>query len=227
MGKERMFGETVTGRSVQWGGILPWCHAMPRHKPASRAHAPSFARRSVASLAARMMAEDGIGDYGYAKRKAARSLGLGEGETLPSNEEVEAELRIYQSLYQEDEQEDRVREMRLAALDLMSVLEDFHPYLVGGALDGTAGRYTSVELELFADSAKDVEIALLSRNIPYTSMEPRRAGPGTPDTQLRLEWNGVPMVLSLYPQQRERQQRRGVRPVRARAPALAALLDPK
>ncbi|MCK9283067.1 MAG: hypothetical protein M0P39_02170 [Rhodocyclaceae bacterium] len=203
---------------------------MPRHKPVQRAH-DTFARRAVASLAARLMAEEGIGDYGYAKRKAAKSLGLAEGETLPSNDEVEAELRIYQSLYQEDEQRDRLKEMRCAALDLMQLLDEFHPYLTGGVLDGTAGRYASVELDLFADSAKDVEISLLARNIAYDTFDPRRHGPDTPETQLRLEWEDVPMTLSIYPLNLERQQRRnphsGSRPQRAKATAVAALLDPK
>ena len=31
-------------------------------------------RREIAALAARMMAEDGISDFGFAKRKAARGL---------------------------------------------------------------------------------------------------------------------------------------------------------
>src|SRR5215218_3131130 len=83
---------------------------MARHKSSPRPN--TQARRSVASLAARMMAEDGINDYGHAKRKAARSLGLEEGEALPTNEEVEIELRAYQSLYQEDEQREHLGELR-------------------------------------------------------------------------------------------------------------------
>jgi broad specificity phosphatase PhoE len=78
---------------------------MPRRKPT--ASASSHARRAIASAAARLMAEHGIADYGMAKRKAARSLGVGEGEALPTNEEIEAELRAWQSLYQEDEQRER------------------------------------------------------------------------------------------------------------------------
>ena len=80
---------------------------MPRHKLNARygsSTGNSQARRSIASLAARMMAEDGIADYGFAKRKAARSLGFGDGETLPTNDEVETELRSYQSLFQDEDQ---------------------------------------------------------------------------------------------------------------------------
>jgi broad specificity phosphatase PhoE len=174
---------------------------MPRRKPAPSAS--SHLRRAIASAAARLMAEEGISDYGAAKRKAARSLGAGEGEALPTNDEIETELRAWQSLYQEDEQRERVRDLRTTALEVMQLLAEVNPYLTGGALDGTAGRYSAVELDLFADSSKDVEIALLSHGISYDTMDNRRIGV---DAQLGLEWNDCPVLISVYPPVAERQQ---------------------
>lgn len=174
---------------------------MPRRKlaPSSSSHL----RRAIAGAAARLMAEDGISDYGAAKRKAARSLGASESEALPTNEEIETELRAWQSLYQEDEQRERVHDLRTIALEVMQSLAEFHPYLTGGALDGTAGRYSAVEIDLYADSSKDVEIALLSRGISYDTMDNRRIGV---DAQLRLDWNDFPVLISIYPPIAERQQ---------------------
>lgn len=174
---------------------------MPRRKPAPSAS--SHLRRAVATAAARLMAEEGIGDYGTAKRKAARSLGASEGEALPTNEEIETELRAWQSLYQEDEQRERVHDLRATALEVMQLLVEFNPYLTGGALDGTAGRYSAVEIDLFADSSKDVEIALLSHGISYDTVDNRRIGL---DAQLRLDWNDYPVLISIYPPVVERQQ---------------------
>lgn len=174
---------------------------MPRRKPA--VPASSHLRRSIAAAAARLMAEEGIGDYGAAKRKAARSLGAAESDALPTNEEVEAELRAWQSLYQEDEQRERVHDLRTTALEVMQQLAEFNPYLTGAALDGTAGRYSAVEIELFADSSKDVEIALLSHGISYDIVDNRRQGL---DSQLRLDWNDFPVMISVYPPLAERQQ---------------------
>lgn len=174
---------------------------MPRRKPP--ASASSYLRRTIASAAARLMAEDGITDYGAAKRKAARSLGAGEGEALPTNEEIETELRAWQSLYQEDEQRERVHDLRTTALEVMHLLAEFNPYLSGGALDGTAGRYSAVELDLYADSSKDVEIMLLSHGISYDTLDNRRIGV---DAQLRLDWNDFPVLISVYPPSAERQQ---------------------
>lgn len=195
---------------------------MPRRKPSQPAS--SHLRQSIASAAARLMAEDGIGDYGQAKRKAAKNMGMGDGEALPSNEEVEAELRAYQSLYQDEEQTERLRELRQAALEAMEFLADFRPYLTGAVLDGTAGRYAQIEIEVFADSAKDVEIFLLSRNISYEVAPNRHQGPDAPETRLRLDWDDAGILLSVYPFQAERRQKAGSHPGRARAEAVAALL---
>ena len=204
---------------------------MPRHKPSPRfgnsgSHGKSQVRRSVASLAARMMAEDGIADYGFAKRKAAKALGVVDGETLPTNDEIETELRTYQSLFQEGQQHEHLQELRTAALNVMEFLADFHPYLTGAVLDGTAGRYAGIDIDLYADSAKDVEISLLSRDISYESSEPRHQTPNAPETQLHLDWQDIPVTLSIYPLVSERQQRRDspTHPTRARTSAVAALL---
>jgi hypothetical protein len=200
--------------------------------PRSNKSAPrpdSSLRRAIAGAAARLMAEDGIADYGTAKRKAARQLGAGEGEALPTNDEIEAELRAYQAIYQEDEQRLRLRQLRGVALEVMSLLEDFRPYLTGAVLDGTAGRYAETEIDLYADSAKDVEIFLLSRQLPFDAVDGRRLGPDAPDTRLRLDWSGEPVLLSVYPLDAERQRRRnphtGRVTQRARADTVAGLLE--
>ena len=64
----------------------------------SPAHRSNLLRREIAALAARMMAEDGIQDYGFAKRKAARQLRASETESLPTNSEIEIELGAWQAL---------------------------------------------------------------------------------------------------------------------------------
>ncbi|OHC68469.1 MAG: hypothetical protein A2045_06650 [Rhodocyclales bacterium GWA2_65_20] len=199
---------------------------MPRRKPIP--NAGSHLRREIAGVAARMMAEDGIADYGFAKRKAAKSLGGGDGVSLPTNEEVEAELRTYQAIYQDEEQPERLQELRRAALEVMGLLADFRPYLTGAVLDGTAGRYSGIEIDLYADSAKDVEIMLLSHNIAYDPDDNIRNRPDAPEAQLRLDWAGIPVLLSVYPFVAERRQLRnphtGRSSQRARADAVAALL---
>lgn len=190
-----------------------------------RANPPrgTYIRREIAALAARMMAEDGIADFGFAKRKAARQLGVSETEGLPTNAEIEAELRAWQSLYQDDEQEDRIRAMRETAVAVMHLLDEFRPYLTGGVLDGTAGRYSEVEIELYPESAKDVEIFLLNQGIDYEHREPRRVTNHLPEAILSLDWDDVPVRLTIHEQITERMPRRGIE--RARVAAIEALLE--
>lgn len=128
-------------------------------------------RERIAQQAARLIAEDGLQDYSLAKLKAARQIGAPDTHNLPNNSEVEQALRDYQSLYQKDEQSERLRQLRRQALDMMRLLERFDPYLVGSVLDGTATRYSDIDLQIFADSSKVVELFLLSQQIPYKNAE--------------------------------------------------------
>lgn len=183
----------------------------------------SYIRREIAALAARLMAEDGINDFGFAKRKAAKQLGVSETEALPNNAEIEAELRAWQAIYQDDEQEDRIRTMRETAVVVMRMLEEFRPYLTGGVLDGTAGRYSEVEIELYPESAKDVEIFLLNEGITYEHRESRRVTNYMPEVILSFDWDDVPVRLTVHEQVAERSSRRGTD--RARVTAVEALLQ--
>jgi len=190
-------------------------------------------RRDIANLAARLMAEDGISSYSLAKRKAAKQLGAPDSEALPANQEVDAALRDYLALYQGDELRERLVLLRREALEMMRLLAVFNPYLTGPVLDGAAGRYAEAEIELFADSAKDVEIFLLERNF---SFEPanirhtgRQQGQNQPEARLRLDGKVATLLLSIYPYILERMRCRnphtGQVPGRANAETVAALLE--
>ena len=130
-------------------------------------------RSRIAHLAARLMAEDGIEDYALAKRKAARQAGLPDTRELPTNEEIDAELRTYREIFQPDMHRDRLRTLRERALRAMRELAQFNPYLTGSVLSGSAGKYADVNLHLFTDSPKAVELHLIDRKIPYRTSQAR------------------------------------------------------
>jgi len=124
-------------------------------------------RQLVAQRAASMMAEEGISDYAYAKKKAGRQLGVLDVNCLPSNAEVEEEIKRHNEIYHGEEQPENLRRLRVGALEIMQMLERFNPHLTGPVLDGTAGRYAETHVFLFADSLKEVEIFLLNRQVAY------------------------------------------------------------
>ena len=163
-------------------------------------------RARIAAAAARIMAEDGIDDFALAKRKAARQLGALDAQALPGNDEIELELRAYRELYQAEAHPERIAELRRVALDAMRTLEQFNPYLTGPVLTGLAGPYAEVDLQLFPDSAKDVEIFLLDRNIAFRTQEGQRftGDRARAVSVLSLAWQGAPLRLSVFDPRDER-----------------------
>lgn len=128
-------------------------------------------RKLVAQQAARMMAEEGISDYGYAKKKAGRQLGATDVNCMPTNAEIEDEIRLFHEIYNSENHPEDLRQLRTDALVVMQLLERFNPHLTGQVLDGSAGKYAETHVHLFADSLKEVEMFLLNQQIPYESNE--------------------------------------------------------
>ena len=139
----------------------------------SRERSRDDIRSAIAVHAARLMAQDGIEDYGLAKRKAAKQLGIPESGRLPTNDEIDAALREYQEIYQRDDQAQRVRELRQHAAKVMRGLAVFDPHLTGSALSGIAGPYAGIRLQLFTDDIKAVELLLIDRDIAYKTTQTR------------------------------------------------------
>lgn len=128
-------------------------------------------REQLAHHAAKLMAEDGITDHAFAKRKAARQLGAADTQHLPSNQEVDEALHSYRMLYQRDSHPGIQRQLREDALSAMHLLAEFHPYLTGSVLSGTAGKQSDINIMLFSDDAKAVLLFLLKNNIEFEDGE--------------------------------------------------------
>jgi predicted nucleotidyltransferase len=183
-------------------------------------------RRRIAHEAARMIAEDGGMDYGFAKRKAARQLGAPDSRHLPDNREIEEALRSYQALYQNQEQQDRLSMLRQVAVEYMELLEDFDPHLTGAVLSGTAGRHSEIDLQLFTDSSKELEFFLMGRQLAYRHSETRTDGQYYP--RYSLEDPRAAVELTIYPAAELRHMRRlqsDGTPRRARLDQVRALLQ--
>lgn len=130
-------------------------------------------RRRIAEATARLLALDGSQDYGSAKRKAARQLGAPDSQNLPDNQEIDSALRDYQALFQADTSRNRLMQLREVAIEYMSQLQDYDPHLTGSVLNGTAGKHSDINLQLFTDNEKDIEFALMRQAIPYRTAERR------------------------------------------------------
>jgi hypothetical protein len=82
----------------------------------------------------------------------------------------------------------------------MEQLADFDPHLTGSVLNGTAGRHTSITLQLFTDQQKEVEFLLMRLATPYQAAE-YRAGdaPGRIYPRFVLDDPRATVEIIVYP----------------------------
>jgi len=125
-------------------------------------------RAELAATAARLIAEEGC-EYSQAKRRAAQEI-LGDDarrSTMPDNQEVEHELRRYLKLFGGAAHRALLAAVRGVAAETMRTLQEFDPHLIGAVLNGTATEHSDIHLQLFVDSAKDVELRLINLGIDF------------------------------------------------------------
>jgi hypothetical protein len=123
-------------------------------------------RSEIAATAARMVVEEGL-EYGPAKRRAVRQLGLPGRTPLPENDVIEEAVREYIDLFCADTQPAELAALRRLALTWMERLEAFRPHLAGAVWHGTATRLSDIYLQLFCDDPKSAEIALIDKGVDY------------------------------------------------------------
>jgi len=126
-------------------------------------------KEEVAAVAARMVVEEGL-EYGGAKRRAIKQMGLPARTALPDNTLLEQAVEEYIALFCADTQPAELLALRVLALEWMERLERFRPHIGGAVWHGTATRRSDIYLQLFCDDSKSTEIGLIDMQVRY---EPR------------------------------------------------------
>ena len=148
---------------------------------------------------------------------------------MPDDIQVEDEVRKYLALFGGPDHSERLAQLRATALQVMEALADFNPYITGPVLQGTAGEHDDIHLQLFADSAKEVQIYLLNRNVNIEISETPhfKGGRHAPVETVSFPW----MKETVHAQLFEYQDLRGAlkpradgRPQRLDAAGLRALI---
>ena len=158
-------------------------------------------RRALAQEAARVMAEHGVRDFLFAKRKAAERFGIVDGAVLPRNTEIEQPLQEYQRLFGGEAHFESLQAQREVALEVMRRLAEFQPRLVGPVLHGTATSHDDVVLHVFADRTETVTFRLLDQRVPFELAERRTRLDAERIVQqpaIRLEVDGQPVELVVF-----------------------------
>lgn len=128
---------------------------------------PDQQRTVIAQQAARIVVEQGISDYGLAKRKAAERVGVSSAALLPTNAQIELAVVEHQRLFGGSAHSRRLSELRRGACEAMRFFDRFSPRLVGPVLSGAVAEHSAVTLHLYADAPEAVARHLVQHTIPY------------------------------------------------------------
>ncbi|HSW18755.1 MAG TPA: hypothetical protein VLJ86_16160 [Ramlibacter sp.] len=123
-------------------------------------------KSEIAATAARFVVEEGL-EYGPAKRRAVRQLGLTQRTALPDNDAIEEAVGEYIALFCADTQPTELVALRALAFTWMERLAEFRPHLAGAVWRGTATRLSDIYIQLFCDDPKSAEIALIDHGVDY------------------------------------------------------------
>ena len=130
---------------------------------------------------------------------------------------VPNDLRAFWMPFTANRQFKKAPRMFVAAKDMHYTTADGRQ-----VLDGTAGRYAEIEIDLFPESAKEVEIYFLNENVAYEHRKPRHPGANPPETVLSFDWDDIPVRLAIYPDGQQRVARKAHE--RARTAQVEALI---
>ena len=183
-------------------------------------------RTRIAQVAARLIAEHGISDWSLAKRKAARQLMLSEREGLPGDNEIETALAEHHALFGRTSHHETLQRQREEALTWMRRLGAFRPMLIGGVAAGWATAHSDIRVELCADDAKAVELALINIGVRYR-IPPARSRDTRSELHIDTPHGGVRLVVVTDAARRQRPRRdtQGNDEARLSIDALEALLQ--
>lgn len=123
-------------------------------------------KSEIAATAARLVVEEGL-EYGPAKRRAVKQLGLPLHSALPANEEIEDAVLEHIGLFCADTQPAELHALRCLALLWMERMAEFRPHLGGSVWHGSATRLSDIYIQLFCNDSKSAELSLIDQQVRY------------------------------------------------------------
>ncbi len=124
----------------------------------------------IAQRAAQLLCRHQQSDPKQACQQATHELGLSKKEAQPSPAEIDAAIADYRQLLSPNYDID-LQNLRQKSLALLDFFKQFQPYLVGSVLKGSASKHSDINLLIFSDDPKAIEIFLLNQQIDYSCRE--------------------------------------------------------
>jgi len=123
----------------------------------SRSRNSASLKQRVAREAASILYTSQENEYKQAKLRAAQTLGA---RVLPSNKDVANELDSLADELEGSTRQERIVQMRREAFEIMRVLKDFHPVLIGSVWRGTANRHSDIDIVVFSSQPTKAQAEL-------------------------------------------------------------------
>lgn len=149
--------------------------------------------------AARFLADGSESEYLQAKERALMALGLSGQTRLPSNRKIKELIGQFTNAeLGETEMKRRIREMREIALELMTLLEEHDPFLIGSTLSGKIRASSDIDLHAYSDDYEEVKMILVECGYDEVEEELVENRKGE-FVHLRWHERGYPVEITIYP----------------------------
>ena len=157
-----------------------------------------ISQRRLALEAARLMVERIETEYLHAKERAILILGLPYNTPYPTNRQIkECIAQLTRRQLGPAVMAQRVRRMRELAEDLMTVLEDFDPHLIGSTLSGQIRDSSDIDLHVYCRHHGEVQARLASFGYEGVEVELVENQKGT-FVHLRWVEEGFPVEITTH-----------------------------
>ncbi|MCW5821412.1 MAG: hypothetical protein KIT34_01335 [Cyanobacteria bacterium TGS_CYA1] len=158
-----------------------------------------LSRVQVAQEAAKFMLDGAENEYLHAKERATIKLGISGHNHFPSNKTVKGMISLLAKVeLGEGEIKKRVRRMREIALEIMLIIEDNDPFLIGSTLSGKIRATSDIDLHAYADDPMEIQEKLELCGFTDIELEEIENLKGY-FMHLKWEEEGFPVEITVYP----------------------------
>lgn len=155
-------------------------------------------QRRLALEAARLMVERIETEYLHAKERAILMLGLPYNTPYPTNKQIKQFIaKLTCNQMGAEAMAAQVQQMRQLAEEIMTVLMDFDPYLIGSTLSGQIRASSDIDLHVYCHHYSEVQQRLLA--FGYSDVEEEFVE-NQKGTFVHLRWleDGFPTEITIH-----------------------------
>jgi len=152
----------------------------------------------IAQRAAQLICNHQQSDPKLASLQATLELGLSRKEAQPNEAEINAAIADYRQLFSPNYDADLLN-LRQKSLALLDFFQQFQPFLIGSVLKGSASKHSDINLLIFSDDPKVIEIFLLNQQIAYSCKEKRTQYRQTDSPAIAFWFDNTQIHLQVLP----------------------------